>query len=194
MRRSKFIKWLSVSDAASVCEADVAKSVHPMTVSRRLPALVLTGVLSCFVVFGASDAVALKHKRRPHHSPAVPAGPSLTTLQRLQCAKYSCDANTKVTKLRILKRGPVQAVGYTRLYRWVYPILMSYDETVTTGHFTGGGYAPLVWVTDTQTTHTREKDNVQRDSTGAFVLRFVASSSTCAPNTNGCTASVGGGA
>jgi hypothetical protein len=188
MRRSKSIRL------RSVVEADISQLVRPTAVSRRLPALVLTGVLSCLVVFGASDAIAQKHKRRPHHSPAAPAGPSLATLQRLQCAKYSCDANTKVTKLRILKRGRVQAVGYTRLYRWVYPILMSYDETVTIGHFTGGGYAPLVWVTDTQTTHTREKDNVQREPTGAFVLQFVASSSTCAPNPNGCTASIGGGA
>jgi len=49
-------------------------------------------------------------------------------------------------------------------------------------------------VANTEVTHWREKDNVLREPSGAFVLRFVASSSTCEPSPNACTPSVGGGA
>jgi hypothetical protein len=162
--------------------------------------LTVTALAICLIAFGSSDAAAKKHKK--HHA-AAPSGPSMAVLERLQCAKYNCDANTTVTKLKVLSRGATHR-GSGRTARaggdgipantWVYPMLLSYDETVTGGHYTGGGYTPLVWVVTTSTTHTRERDNVLRDPTGAFVLRFVSSSSTCEPDPAACTASVGGGA
>jgi hypothetical protein len=172
--------------------------------AKRAPAslamLALAVLMACFIALGASDAGAKNPKK--HHA-AAPAGPTLPTLQRLQCAKYNCDANTTITNLKVLSRGKAHR-GSGRTARaggdgiptntWIYPELMSYDETVTGGHYTGGGYSPLVWVVTHSTTHTREKDNVLRDPTGAFVLRFVASSSTCEPDPNGCTSSIGGGA
>jgi hypothetical protein len=174
-----------------------------MEPARTQLKLVLTALASCVIVLGASDAIAKKHKHAKHH-PATPAGPSLATLQRLQCAKYNCDAKTTVTKLKVLTRGTTHR-GSGRTARvggdgipadtWIYPRRLSYDETVTGGHYEGGGYGPLTWVVTTSTTHVREKDNVLRDPTGTFVLRFVASTSTCDPNPNGCTPySIGGGA
>jgi hypothetical protein len=169
--------------------------------SRRLLSMVLTGALTCFVALGASDAVA--KKPRKHHGPSAPAGPSLAKLQALECAKFNCDANTTVTKLTVLTRGAVHR-GSGRTARvggdgiptntWVYPMVLSYDETVTTYSYTGGGYAPIQKVANTEVTHWREKDNVLREPSGAFVLRFVASSSTCEPSPNACTPSTGGGA
>jgi hypothetical protein len=163
--------------------------------------LVLIVLLSCVAAFGASAAVAKAHKK--HHAPSAPAGPSLTTLQTLECAKYNCDANTTVTKLMVLSRGKVHR-GSGKTARvggdgiptntWVYPMLLSYDESVTTYSYTGGGYAPIQKVANTEVTHWREKDNVLREPSGVFVLRFVASSSTCEPSPNACTPSVGGGA
>lgn len=177
-----------------------------MTGHRSIPpltAITLSALSSCLVMFGASDAIAKKpHKRTAHH-PAAPAGPSLATLQTLECAKYNCDANTTVTKLTVLTRGAVHR-GSGRTARaggdgipantWVYPMLLSYDETVTTYSYTGGGYAPIQKAANTEVTHWREKDNVLRGPSGVFVLRFVASSSTCEPSPNACTPSVGGGA
>jgi hypothetical protein len=176
------------------------KSAPAKRAAAPLALLLLTALTACFFAFGASDAVAKKPRK---HHPAAPAAPSLATLQRLECAKFNCDANTTITNLKVLSRAPAHR-GSGRTGRaggdgipsdtWVYLTLVSYDETVTGGHYTGGGYDPLVWVVTQSTTHTRERNNVLRDPTGAFVLRFVASSSTCEPEPAGCTSSIGGGA
>jgi hypothetical protein len=174
-----------------------------MTIGRnslgfRRRALALSVLLVCCLWLGAADAGARKHKK-----PTAPAGPTLAQLQTLQCAKYNCSASTTVTNLKVLHRSKAHR-GSGRTARvggdgiptntWIYPILMSYDETVTSGHYTGGGLTPLVWVVTQSVTHTREKDNLLRDPTRTFTLRFVASSSTCQPDPNACTPSIGGGA
>jgi hypothetical protein len=179
-------------------DAPLALNAQPAKrAATPLAMLVLAALMACFFALGASDAGAKKPKKH------APAAPSLATLQRLECAKYNCDANTTVTKMKVLSRGTAHR-GSGRTARvggdgiptntWIYPTLVSYDETTTGGYYTGGGYAPLVWVVTHSTTHTREKDNVLRDPTGAFILRFVASSSTCEPEPNACTSSIGGGA
>jgi hypothetical protein len=171
-----------------------------MTPHRPFPRPATTALIAMFsvsAIFGATDAVAAHKKHHP------PAAPSLAKLQALECAKYNCDANTTVTKLMVLSRGNVHR-GSGKTARaggdgiptntWVYPMLLSYDESVTTYSYTGGGYTPIQKVANTEVTHWREKDNVLREPSGAFVLRFVASSSTCEPSPNACTPSVGGGA
>jgi hypothetical protein len=166
--------------------------------NRRLLALALAPVLAGSLAFGISGAAA----KKTHHK-APPKGPSLAALQRLECAKFSCDATHQVLQLKVLTRGASRHGTGVSSQRGgddvprnvlIFPLLLSYDETSQQGYFTGGGFDPLVWHTYTQTTHWREKDNVTRDGGGAWVLRFQGSSSTCEPMTTACPASTGGGA
>jgi hypothetical protein len=141
--------------------------------------------------FAISGAAAKKaHHKRP------PKGPSVAALQRLECAKFGCGGTHQVLKLTVLKRGAPRHGNGNDAPRnvFIYPLLLSYDETSQQGYYTGGGFDPLVWHTYTQTTHWREKDNVMRDGVGAWTLRFQGSSSTCEPMTTGCPASTGSGA
>jgi hypothetical protein len=165
---------------------------------RRLLALALAPVLAGCMSFAISDAAA----KKTHHK-APPKGPSLAVLQRLECAKFSCGPTNQVLKLKVLTRGASRHGTGVSSQRGgddvprnvlIYPLLLSYDATSQQGYYTGGGFDPLVWNTYTQTTHWREKDNVLRDGTGAWILRFEASSSTCEPMKTACPANTGGGA
>ena len=165
---------------------------------RRVLALALAPVLAGCMSFAISDAAA----KKTHHK-APPKGPSLAVLQRLECAKFSCGPTNQVLKLKVLTRGASRHGTGVSSQRGgddvprnvlIYPLLLSYDATSQQGYYTGGGFDPLVWHTYTQTTHWREKDNVLRDGTGAWILRFEASSSTCEPMKTACPASTGGGA
>jgi hypothetical protein len=78
---------------------------------------------------------------------------------------------------------------------WIFPLLVSYDEPVTHGHYVQKEpFGPLEWVTEIETYHQREKSNATFDHAGAWAFFFAGSSTTCTPEIVACPGPLSGGA
>jgi hypothetical protein len=190
----------------AACVRHAKKKYGPLHTPAPLPA---TGATPTGLVAPTGSGTTPTAGVTSPAGPVAPSGPTFAEIQRIECFfYYNCDAAHPMLNLTVLERGvPRLGTGVSQQRggdnvpsdTWIFPLLLSYDAPVQTGHFEPcpptEPFCVEKWVTETEHYYSRVKTNAQLANTGVWTLSFQASSTTCEPVLpTYCNTSVGGGA